>query len=69
MSRGKDKIRDKYTVGWKQALAEAEPQIALYKRKIHELNRSVRIMHEKIASDASWPRQVEGHKSEEQHSV
>jgi hypothetical protein len=69
MSSVKNKTRDKNSSGWKRALGEAERQIALYKRKIHELNGSVRIMQEKIASGAPWPGQLDGQKSEQQHSV
>ena len=59
MSSEKDKTIDKITIGWEQAVAEAERQIAMYKRKIHELNGSVRIMREKIASHAPWPGSLE----------
>lgn len=54
---------------WKLALAEAERQIAMYKHKIHELNGSVEIMKEKIASGAPWPGQLDIQTSKQQHSV
>jgi chromosome segregation ATPase len=69
MSSKKDKAVDKSVAGWKRALAEAERQISQYKRKLHELNESVRIMQEKITSGAPWPGQLDGQKSEQQHSV
>jgi len=55
MSRKKDKYIDKSSNGWDRAIAEAERQIGLYKLKIHELNGSLRIMREKIASGEPWP--------------
>lgn len=57
MSRKKDKTRDKSVLKWNEALAEAEGQTAMYKRKIYELNRSMQIMRENIASGAPWPGQ------------
>jgi len=53
MSRKKDKSADKSR--WRQALAEAERQINQYKRKILELNGSVKIIQEKTASGEPWP--------------
>ena len=70
MSSTKDKKIDKTSKGWKAALAEAERQIKQYKQKIHELNGSVRIMQEKIASGEDWPGTQSPDRSEsQQHSV
>jgi chromosome segregation ATPase len=55
MSRNKSNKIDKISAGWKRALAEAERQIKQYKRKIHELNGSMKIMQETIASGEPYP--------------
>jgi len=70
MTRKKDKTKDKSRIGWKRALIEAERQINEYKRKIHELNGSVKIMQEKIAAGEPWPgTQSADHSEGRQHSV
>jgi hypothetical protein len=55
VSREKDNKINKSARGWRRALEEAERQILEYKRKLYELNRSVKIMREKIASREVWP--------------
>jgi len=69
MSRKKVQEKVHSGTGWDRALAEAERQIKQYKLKIHELNGSIRIMQEKIASGEAWPMQSNNQKSAQQHSV
>jgi len=70
MTSKTDKKIDKSRIGWKRALAEAERQINLYKRKIHALNGSMKIMQEKIAAGEPWPgTQSADHSEGRQHSA
>jgi hypothetical protein len=55
---------------WQAAIAEAERQIAEYKRKVLQLRDSIKISRRKIAAGEPWPgEQVEDHSQGQQHSV